>query len=155
MLGDVYPEQLLADSFLAPGLKRFPGVLYHACTMWTFAFEPVYEFNFWTRTILDLGLGSIFVLAVWARARFKRNPESGRSSFIRLLEQYALVTASALLLLIAFGAMFFFDIMWLDSIVVAFGLLLHYLFPQQIKELFPSIFGEGGSDDEKTSGTAH
>ena len=154
LLGDIELQDLRADSFFAPGLNRLPGVLYHASAIWTFAFEPVYEFNWWTRTVLDLSLGSLFLVAVWARARFERDGKGKKQTVARFFEQYALVVAFVLLLLIAFVAMRLFHIMWLDAIVVALGLLVHYLLPQQVKELFPSILGGGESDERNAGGAA-
>ncbi|MGF6446175.1 CHASE2 domain-containing protein [Paraburkholderia youngii] len=142
LLGDIEPEDLRRDSFFAPGYDRLPGVLYHASAVWTFAFEPVYEFNWWTRTVLDLMLGSLFIAAVWARSRFKRTAQHRGGSLLRFMEQYALVAGFLLLVSIAFVAMRFFQIMWLDAIVVAFALVIHYALPQQVKEVFPSLFSE-------------
>jgi hypothetical protein len=61
---------------------------------------------------------------------------------MRFIEQYAFLLAIFFLVVIALGALFVLNVMWLDSIVVAFGVLLHYVLPQQVKELFPSLLGE-------------
>jgi CHASE2 domain-containing sensor protein len=132
----------MRDSFFTPSNERQPGAFYQACAAYTFGFEPLYEFNKLFRIVLDLGLGSIFVLAVCLRSQFVKGHRLGLSKGMRFIEQYAFLLAIFFLVVIALGALFVLNVMWLDSIVVAFGVLLHYVLPQQVKELFPSLLGE-------------
>jgi len=143
ILGRAQPvKEGAMDAFIAPGWGWQPGVLYHASSAWTFGFEPVYEFNRTGRNVLDLMLGGVFLLAVGLRAHYTYEVADEKKGVWKFVEQYALLIAFLLVVVLAFVFMRFFQIMWLDALWVGIGLLLHYIIPQQVKEFWPKLMGE-------------
>ncbi|APA84089.1 CHASE2 domain-containing protein [Paraburkholderia sprentiae WSM5005] len=146
LLGDINPDNPRVidstDRFFAPGRKEEqPGVLYHASAAYTFGFAPIYEFNKLTSVVLDILLGGIFLFAVWLQTRYQPQSRGIKAKIVRLAEQYALIVAAILLVVIALIAITYFNILWLDAAWVALGLLLHYALPPHVKELFPKWTG--------------
>jgi hypothetical protein len=121
LLGDGTPP---SDAFIVPGRTRpIAGVYIQACAAYTLAVEPVYEFNFASRHILDLMISLTIILGMeWIRFRTVKKKPGER--FHKWSTRFLLI---AIIFIFILGILLirWQNIMWLDFLLVIFALLLH------------------------------
>jgi hypothetical protein len=111
------------DTFGIQGRKRpVPGVYLHAAAMFTLVREPLYELKQNASLLIDCLIGfSIILIVTIIRWRELRRAQISHRKFekIFLWLAVAIVLASGILMIQ------WFHIIWLDSTLVIFALLLH------------------------------
>src|SRR6185312_1853931 len=111
------------DGYTVPGRdKPVAGVFMHACAVYTFIKEPLYELKPGMRWILD-GMLSVIIILLVAWIRY-RNPTKDEYSWHKLQSRFI---DGAILVIICGGIVLVrvTGIMWLDFILAGFALLLH------------------------------
>jgi hypothetical protein len=121
ILGDSTEFQ---DSFIVPGRKDpIAGVYLIACSAYTLAVEPLYEFNAGARLALDLFISILIMLRVeQVRPRYGHKTES--SEFDRAQSRSIWIAIGAVTIS-GFLMTRWLNIMWFDFPLIGFALLLH------------------------------
>jgi len=123
ILGDGTKEKAV-DTFIVAGRKEtISGVYLHASAAYTFAREPMYEFKFWVRLLLDFLL-SVLIIASVAAVRFRHLGERKNFHWHKLQNRLVLVFLLGICVL-AFLLVRYTGILWLDFLLVMLALWLH------------------------------
>lgn len=121
ILGDGTKEKAV-DTFIVAGRKEpISGVYLHASAAYTFAREPMYEFKFLVRLLLDFLL-SACIIAWVALARYRN---LGKTFNWHKLQNRLVLGFLVGIFVLAFLLVFYTGILWLDFLLVMLALLLH------------------------------
>lgn len=128
------------DASNVPGRdETFAGVLLHACTAYTLAKEPLYEFTNSLRWKLDLGISALVLLSV-ALMRFVSIKRSKKFPLERWQSRLIYLTVF-LVIGTGIGLVRWGGVMWLDFILVIAALLMHPGVEVHLKRLWNKVTG--------------
>jgi hypothetical protein len=122
ILGDDSGPHVAGDSINWPFGLSFPRVLYHASAFYTLTKAPLYEFNFWTRNVLDVLFAIPFFVIVFLRSRYEK--ADGEAQW-RKVEKRAMWISLAFIFFAGVLLVFALHVMWLDFLLVMAALALH------------------------------
>jgi tetratricopeptide (TPR) repeat protein len=112
ILGD-----LGSDVVYVPGYGLYPGSLVLASATYTLIKEPLFEFKWWMRLLLDLVIAGLIIAAI---SVIRRRTTDGS------WKQWLLIAAGVFLVWVAgWGLVRWAGVLWLDFLLVALALLLH------------------------------
>jgi hypothetical protein len=114
--------------------KTFAGVYILACSTYTFIREPIYEFKFWVRLLLDLILSAVII--VWVAVARYRHIGERKSYKWEKLQSYLSVILFIVVGISAFLLVRLVGVLWLDFLLVAFFLWLHPKFEKILSSGF-------------------
>lgn len=123
LLGDG-TNAIAGDAFVVTGRNEpFSGVYLHAAAVYTFAREPMYEFKYSVRFLLDLLLSGFIIFYV-AAARYRHMGDRKIYDWHRLqkLLVWGVLAAVAMLAIVLVR---YAGILWLDFLSVIIALLIH------------------------------
>lgn len=124
ILGDGTKEKKVIDTFVVPGRGgTIPGVFLHASAAYTFAREPMYEFTFWVRLLLDFLLSAIIIFWV-AIARYK-HLDKRKIFHWHKFQNWLVLVFVVVVCMLAFLLVLYTGILWLDFLLVMLALWIH------------------------------
>jgi hypothetical protein len=139
LLGDIEDADRVADDYFRPPLSRpQAGVLYHASAFYTFAIEPLYEFKWWVRLILDCFGAVPFIVAIWVKDKWAPSEEVHRARRM-WIERGALTAALMFLLVLGSVWLLKFRIMWLEALIGGAALILHVYLAPKVKWAYEKL----------------
>ena len=124
IIGDVEGARGEEDNFIVPGYDQpVPGVYLHANAVYTLTTQPIYEFTYTVRILLDLLISGIIIFTV-AIMRFRHRTEGDaypwqerQKRFIKWAVIFVMIAGIILVRLL--------NVFWLDFGLVIAALLLH------------------------------
>jgi CHASE2 domain-containing sensor protein len=117
ILGDALE---FTDPFIVPGQEQpVAGAYLHASAAYTLVQEPLREFNLGFRLLLDGIISLIFIVGIFF-VRGRRGGVKGRRA-----QTWFLVSAIGVVLVAGVLLVRWYNVMWLDFLLVGFALLLH------------------------------
>jgi hypothetical protein len=138
VLGDDSGPHLDSDSIKWRFGLTFPRVLYHASAIYTYTSSPLYEFNFWTRNVLDVMFALPFFILVILRSKYEH---AGAESHWKRIERRTMWISQTVIFLVGIFLVFALNIMWLDFVLVMIALALHPFLNEWMESRIASITG--------------
>lgn len=123
ILGDGTKEKAV-DTFIVAGRKEpISGVYLHASAAYTFAREPMYEFKFLVRLVLDFLVSALII--VWVAVARYRHLGKRRIFHWHKLQNWLVLGFLIGICVLAFLLVRYTGILWLDFLLVMLALWLH------------------------------
>ncbi|MCI0150371.1 CHASE2 domain-containing protein [Paraburkholderia sediminicola] len=140
VLGDNNPRRNGGDVFHPPWHDEEPGVLFHSIGVYTFAFEPLFEFTHSTRTGLDLLLTLPFFLIAYLKARHAgRAPDAVTGAAYeeswKKIELRTILISTGVIILAGVLLLFVCNVLWLDFVLVIGALTVHPFLSRRMERL--------------------
>jgi CHASE2 domain-containing sensor protein len=124
LLGDANPETS-PDKFIVPGqAEPIPGIYIHASAIYTLLKAPLYELTETGRMVVDLLL-AVVVIGTISGIRWFYAGRAGTEIAHHRLEGLLIVLVVIFVIVISFGFVQLHRVLWTDSVLALFALLLH------------------------------
>jgi hypothetical protein len=122
------------DRFKVVGREpTFPGVYIHASGAYTFAHEPIYEFQWWFRLLLDALLSVLIVC--WVTINRFRHLNDEKKYDWHKFQSWLSISILIFVAIIAVGLVYSIGIIWLDFLLVIIFLWFH----PKLEKLFSKL----------------